>query len=182
MFLATPDPAYAAAFGRLVADYRRAGEPTRVAKYAAGAGDFPAYVESLRLAERGINLPEDKVSYHTYWLVDGGEIVGVVRVRPRLTPRAEKNDGHIGYDVPPSHRNKGYGSALLRLALVEARRLGLARVIVTCAADNVASRRVIERCCGRLLGEVTDDDSGERINRYELSTPEPEPGRPPPAT
>jgi predicted acetyltransferase len=181
MFLATPDPAYAGAFGRLVDDYRRAGEPTRVAKYAAGEGAFRAYVESLRLAERGIDLPADKVPYHTYWLVDGGEIVGVVRVRPRLTPRAEIYDGHVGYDVPPSHRNKGYGSALLRLALVEARRLGLARVIVTCAAGNAASRRVIERCGGRLLGEVTDDDSGERLNRYELNTPDPDPGRPSPA-
>jgi predicted acetyltransferase len=56
------------------------------------------------------------------------------------------------------------------MVLVEAGRLGLGRVIVTCATANVASRRVIEKCGGRLLGETIDDDDGHRIYRYELVT------------
>ena len=47
MFLTPPDPKYAESFRRYVADYRRAGEASRVSKYAAGEGDFAAYVESL---------------------------------------------------------------------------------------------------------------------------------------
>jgi predicted acetyltransferase len=171
MFLTPPELRYAESFRRYVDDYRRSGETSRVSKYAAGERDFSAYVESLHLAARGINLPEDKVPYHTFWLIDAGEIVGIIRVRPRLTPKAEKNDGHIGYDVAPSHRRKGYGTALLRLVLIEARRLGLDRVIVTCATSNVPSRRVIEKSDGRLLGETIDDDDGQVLYRYELLTP-----------
>jgi predicted acetyltransferase len=172
MFLTPPDPRYAESFQRYVDDYRRAGEASRVSKYAAGERDFPAYVESLHLAARGIDLPADRVPYHTFWLIDAGEIVGIIRVRPRLTPEVEKNDGHIGYDVAPSCRRKGYGTTLLQMVLIEARRLGLGRVIVTCATSNVPSRRVIEKCGGRLLGETIDDDDGHLLYRYELATPE----------
>jgi predicted acetyltransferase len=172
MFLTPPDAKYAESFRRYVADYRREGDAGYVAKYAAGESDFPAYVEFLRLASRGIDLPEDCVPYQTYWLIDGGEIVGISRLRPQLTPQAEKNDGHIGYDVAPSYRRKGYATALLRMVLLEARRLGLDRVIVTCATSNVPSQGVIEKCGGRLLGETIDDDDGHAIYRYELTAPE----------
>jgi predicted acetyltransferase len=171
MRLTPLDPSFAESFRRYVDDFRRAGEASRVAKYAAGAEDFPAYLRFLRLAAAGVDLPEDTVPYHTYWVIDVGQIVGTVRIRPRLTPKAERNDGHIGYDVAPSCRRKGYGTALLRLALAESRRLGLPdRVIVTCAADNTPSRRVIEKCGGRLLCEATDEDDGHALLRYELIT------------
>jgi len=179
IFLTPPDPKYAESFRRYVADYRREGDAGRVAKYAAGETDFPSYVESLHRAARGIDLPADRLPYHTYWLIDGGEIVGICRLRPRLTPQAEKDDGHIGYDVPLFHRRKGYATALLRLVLAEARRLGLDRVVVTCATSNVASQRVIAKCGGRLLGETTDDDDGHAIYRFELITPDPFPAAEP---
>jgi predicted acetyltransferase len=173
MFLTPPDLKYAEPFRRYVDDFRQAGEASRVSKYAAGASNFITYVESLHRAARGIDLPEHHVPYHTFWLIDDGEIVGIVRVRPRLTPSGEKNDGHIGYDVAPSCRRKGYGTALLRMVLIEARRLGLGRVIVTCATSNIASRGVIEKCGGRWLGEVIDEDDGHALHRFELNTPDP---------
>src|SRR5262249_42813370 len=139
----------------------------------------PAFVETLQLAARGINLPAGRLPFHTYWLIDGGEIVGMSRLRPRLTPQAEKDDGHIGYDVALSHRRKGYATALLRMMLFEARRFGLERVIITCATSNVASQGVIGKCGGRFLGETTDDDDGHAIYRYELVTPDPVPSAQP---
>lgn len=172
MLLTPPDVGYAESFRRYVAELRQAGDANRVAKYAAGEGDFPAYVESLRRAACGEGLSEGKVPYFTFWLVDGGEIVGIVRVRPHLTPPAEKNDGHIGYDVAPSRRNRGYGTELLRLALPEAGRLGLSRAVVTCATTNTASRRVIEKCGGRFLEEVTDEEEGHNVYRYEFALSE----------
>jgi predicted acetyltransferase len=168
--LITPDLSLSQAFQRYVDDYRRDGDAARVAKYEPGTRDFPAYVESLRQARSGIGLPEDRVPFHTYWLVDGGEILGIVRIRPRLTPKVERNDGHIGYDVAPAHRRKGYGTQLLRMALTEARKLGLERVIVTCAVTNIGSRAVIEKCGGRVLGEVFDEDEERLVRRYELTT------------
>jgi predicted acetyltransferase len=173
MLLTPPDAGYAESFRRYVAELRQAGDANRVAKYAAGEGDFSAYVETLRLASRGIGLPEGRLPYFTFWLVDGGEIVGMTRVRPHLTPKAEQTDGHIGYDVAPSRRKKGYGTAMLRLALREAGRLGLSRVIVTCATTNVGSQRVIQKCGGVFLGEVADEEDGHNVYRYEFTVPDP---------
>jgi predicted acetyltransferase len=173
VLLTAPDLCFEDAFRRYVDDYRRAGDATRLAKYAAGASDYPAYIESLRLATTGKGLAEGHVAYSTFWLVDDGDIVGIVRVRPQLTPKVEKNDGHIGYDVAPSKRNRGYGTALLRLALEEAKRLGLNRLIVTCETTNGASRRVIEKCGGRLLGEVFDEDDNRNVYRFEVAVSEP---------
>jgi predicted acetyltransferase len=170
MRLIVPDLSYAEAFHRYVDDYRRDGDLGRIRKYEAGATDFPTYVKSLQLAMDGIGLTTDQVPYRTYWLVDESEILGIVRIRPRLTPKAEQNDGHIGYDVAPSQRRRGYGTRLLRLALAEAKRLGLERVIVTCATTNAGSQRVIEKCGGQALGEVFDDDEKGLVRRYELIT------------
>jgi len=39
---------------------------------------------------------------------------------------------------------------MLRLALVEARKLGLSRVMLTCDDTNLASIKVIENCGGKL--------------------------------
>jgi predicted acetyltransferase len=170
MRLITPDLSLGQAFQRYVDDYRRDGDAGRIAKYEPGVRDFPAYVEFLRGAVNGIGLSEDSVPYHTFWLVDGDEILGIVRIRPRLTPTGERNDGHIGYDVAPSHRRKGYGTQLLRTALTQARKLGLDRVIVTCATTNIGSQRVIDNCGGQFLGEVFDEDDDRMVRRYELTT------------
>lgn len=47
--------------------------------------------------------------------------------------------GHIGYAVAPSHRGKGYASALFQAALSYCRDCGIDRVLVTCNDDNQAS-------------------------------------------
>ena len=60
--------------------------------------------------------------------------------------------GHIGYAVVPWKRRRGYATEALRLMLPLARAEGLARVEITCDADNEASRRVILANGGVLLG------------------------------
>ena len=73
--------------------------------------------------------------------------------------------GHIGYSVRPSARRQGHATAALRRSLKVAReRLGLERVLVTCAEDNPASRTVIEACGG------TYEDSREHTRRYWITT------------
>lgn len=51
--------------------------------------------------------------------------------------------GHIGYGIRPSERGKGYGKQQLALALLEAKKLALSPVLITCDMDNAASRAVI---------------------------------------
>ena len=47
--------------------------------------------------------------------------------------------------VIPSERNKGYATEMLRLGVLEARKLGIGDILISCDVDNEASRRVIEK-------------------------------------
>jgi predicted acetyltransferase len=92
-------------------------------------------------------------------------VLGTARLRHRLNESLRNAGGHIGYDIRPSERRKGYGNAILAMVLPRARELGLRRVLLTCAADNVASARIIERNGGVLesRGRLPD---GRELLRY----------------
>ena len=51
--------------------------------------------------------------------------------------------GHIGYSIHPAERRKGYATEQLRLALLEAKKLGIDRVLVTAADWNIGSQKTI---------------------------------------
>jgi predicted acetyltransferase len=137
------------AFLGMLDDYD-AHDPENGKHYSAGRIAFGAYVQRLCDEERGLNLPEGYVPCSHRWLLDEARtIIGVVRVRHNIdTPFLAQEGGHIGYDVPPVHRGRGYGSASLRAGLAEARRLGLQRVLLCCDDHNPASWRTIESCGG----------------------------------
>lgn len=128
--------------------------------------DFAAHVERLQQHAHGEELPNGWVSNSTFWLVDDGVFVGRVNIRHRLTEHLGKIGGHIGYDIRPSKRGNGYGTAMLRLALPKARERGIERVLVTCDAANIASRKIIEKNGGVLENAVTDPETGTEKLRF----------------
>lgn len=71
--------------------------------------------------------------------VVNGEYVGRVSLRHRLNAGLEAWGGHIGYEVRPSVRGRGYGHALLAGMLPHARTLGLERALLHCDDSNAAS-------------------------------------------
>jgi predicted acetyltransferase len=82
--------------------------------------------------------------------MDREEYLARIAIRHRLTDRLRQAGGHIGYDVRPSARRRGYATMMLREALPIARGLGVTAALLTCDIDNVASRKVIERVGGVL--------------------------------
>lgn len=112
-------------------------------------------------------MPPGRVGDSHFWLVRGQRILGTIRIRHELTPELTVVGGHIGYDVRPSERGKGYACRMLALALGKARGLGLRRVLLTCSKANAASAAVILHNGGRLENEVPSPDSpGELMQRY----------------
>lgn len=151
------------AFQRMARDWLHHGNE----RYRLAVDDFDAYLARVQQFSDANRVPEGWVPGTEFWLDDGaGEIVACVRLRFWLTPALEAEGGHIGYDVRPAARGRGFGTAALRLVLPEARRRGIARVRLTADADNPASIAIIERNGGVLSGEVISERTGKSIRQY----------------
>lgn len=109
------------------------------------AADFDALVARRSVTRQLWDVPVTEL-----WYVDGSCYIGTVMIRHELTAQLRRDGGHIGYHVVPGQRRRGHATAMLAAACAWCRDLGLSKVLVTCATDNVASRRVIEANAGVL--------------------------------
>jgi predicted acetyltransferase len=155
------------ALAEYIEEFRDAGEPFWQDLRRVVREDYDGYLRRLRDSAAGRNLPPGRVSDSQFWLVRGQRILGTIRIRHDLTPELTIVGGHIGYDVRPSERGKGFACRMLELALDKARRLGLRRVLLTCSKANAASAAVILHNGGRLENEVPSPNCpGELMQRY----------------
>jgi predicted acetyltransferase len=127
---------------------------------------FEEFVARELSHSRGENLREGYVPYSTHWLVDKDEFIGQTNVRHRLNDHLMQIGGHIGYDIRPSMRGKGYGNKILELALDKAKDLGIERVLVTSDERNIASRKIIEKNGGVLENQILNPEMGHDALRY----------------
>ena len=98
----------------------------------------------LAQEDHATELPENIVHCSYYWITDAGEFVGYLALRHSLTQWLLDEGGHIGFSVRPARRRQGHARRALALALIEAKELGLERVLLTCDEDNDGSRLTIE--------------------------------------
>lgn len=121
--------------------------------YETIAADFADFVRELLQKEDPAKVTPGRVPDSVYWLVEGNIYIGRVSIRHKLNDFLERIGGHIGYDIRPPKRGKGYGKQILALALPKAREIGLQHVLLTCDKDNIASKKIIESNGGILSGE-----------------------------
>ena len=102
----------------------------------------------------------------TYFCLDTDRniFVGAVNIRHYLTEKLKFSGGHIGDGIRPSERRNGYGSAMIGLAIEEAKKMGINRVLMCCDKKNIASAKSIMNNGGILENEV--DVDGTIIQRY----------------
>jgi len=77
------------------------------------------------------------------WYLSGEHYLGTLVIRHELTPQLAELGGNVGYHVVAPWRHQGHATRMLAAGLIECRRLGLDRVLLTCDPENAASRRVI---------------------------------------
>ena len=133
---------------------------------AAIAADPDTFLSDLNGRGGKIRLPDgsevDRLPGIVRWIIatDQPELpfVGSINLRWQedeagkpVTQLPSHVLGHVGYAILPDHAGNGYASAALAAVLAEARTIGLPFVEITCDAENVASRRIIEKNGGRFV-------------------------------
>ena len=125
--------------------------------------DFDYYLNDLENKEEKDGLVPDSVFFLLD--VDRNRLLGAVNIRHYLNDDLLKEGGHIGDGIRPSERRKGYATELIRLALIECKKLGINKVLITCNKDNIGSAKSIIKNGGILENEIIDSD-GELLQRY----------------
>ena len=161
--LIEPTPKLAEDFCSMATEFLAEGDD----RYSQAMADVAKFVKWCAQGVVGADLPPGRVPWSTFWLVrDRQRILGCCRLRHQLNAYLEQEGGHIGYDIRPSERGKGYATYLLRLTLEKARQIGLTRVLLTADTANVASWRVIEKNGGAIESETGSPETGELLRKY----------------
>ncbi|QUH27658.1 GNAT family N-acetyltransferase [Vallitalea guaymasensis] len=166
--LVEPSILYRDSFLEFIEDVKETGYES-YELYTKAEEDFNEFIKDLLDSSKGINIPEGWIPCSSFWLVDDvGEVIGVIRIRHSVDSEFLQMIGHIGYEIKSTHRNKGYGSKLLELGLVEARKLGLEEVIITCNENNIGSRKIIEKFKGKYIKSIFDTDDQRNLLQYKI--------------
>ena len=125
--------------------------------------DFDNYLENLdHKVDDGRHVPTTTLFLAD---VDSKHLIGAVNIRHYLNDELLFHGGHIGDGIRPSERRKGYATKMIALALVECKKLGIDKVLMTCNKDNIGSAKSIINNGGVLENEVIDGD-GKVLQRY----------------
>lgn len=131
--------------------------------------------------ERCLNMKNEeyaksinRVPGKTFLLIrkNDNKIVGIINIRWNLSEDMLKFGGHIGYGIRPTERRKGYNKIQLYLALLEAQKLNLDKVMLDCSVDNLGSDKTIKALGGILERCELDESDNTMTNVYWINVDE----------
>lgn len=167
--LVIPSVKYKDTFCAYVKDYIDANENFYAKFYHDALVDFNEYVKKLITFQTVVTNSKSE-PYNSFWFIDSRDkIVGISRLRKGLNEWTKKSIGHIGFDVRPSERRKGYANQILNLTLKEAKIRGHKKLLIITDTDNIATKKVIETNGGKLIDEITSLLTNNQAFRFEIS-------------
>lgn len=140
--LVPPQACFKASFLAALAEFQQQDGSHQNDDLAWIEANFDTFLDDLRYRET--NPTVGRVPEVVLWLVEADQFIGRASVRLALNDSLRQIGGHIGYEIRPSMRQQGYGRLICKLALEHARTRGITRALITCDANNAASRKVIQ--------------------------------------
>lgn len=170
MQLVLPSLKYKESYIKALEDSRNETGETQLNRPAENQS-FEEFVQQLNDNAKGINLPQGYVPATMFWLIDKDEVIGRAQIRHELNDYLLKYGGHIGFYIRPSKRRMGYGTKILELALIEAKKLSISKALITCDDNNVGSQRIIEANGGVLENIIAAEEGKPKKRRYWIILP-----------
>ncbi len=104
------------------------------------------FEEFLNIIKKNISNSDSPVNSHLFFLCDWGKILWAIEIRHHIDlPDFNEKYWHIWYWIAPEFRKKWYGTKILELWLIEAKKLWILKVMIGCYIDNIWSNKVIEK-------------------------------------
>lgn len=104
------------------------------------------YEDFLNLTEKYLDNSPTWVNSTLFFLTKNENILWWLQIRHNLWNEVLfEKWWHIWYWISPQYRRKWYATKMLELWLIEAKKLWLDKVLITCNIDNIGSKKVIEK-------------------------------------
>lgn len=165
-------------YKELAIDYIREHEEYNSAINGVGGlprflDDYEGWLKKLD-DDRNRITNEDKVPAETYFLVreNDNRIVGMINIRLELNEKLRKSNGHIGFGIRPTERQKGYNKINLYLGLIECQKRNMDQVMLDCDKENLGSVKTIKALSGKLEKEYYDSNLEEMVQVYWINVNE----------
>lgn len=140
-------------------------DPLNYSKYK----NYEEFLIGIGKEECLIRTTTKTIPTSSYLLKKNNKIIGHIFIHHLIDLELLSDyEGHIGYGIRPSKRNKGYGTKMLELALEKCKDLSLDEVLISCKKDNIFSAKVIEKNNGILLEEAYIINENAIFKKYKI--------------
>lgn len=108
-------------------------------------GNFYKWFKLVSKLDREENLKKGQVGCSCYLVLnkEDDSLIGLFDIRHSLDYKNGEVFGHIGVDIRPSQRGKGFYKTILNFALEEIKNFSINPVVISCSYDNIVSYKGI---------------------------------------
>ena len=112
--------------------------------------DFYEWFKAEQKLDREEDLKKNQVGCTTYLVLtkEDDELIALLDMRHSLDYNHGSVYGHIGIDIRPTKRNKGYYKEILKLSVELAKELKMKKLVIACDYTNIPSKKGVERVFG----------------------------------
>ncbi len=112
--------------------------------------DFYKWYRLVSNLDSEEKLKKNQVGCTTFLVLRKSDdyLIGIFDIRHSLNYKNGKIFGHLGVDIRPSERNKGYYKEILHLAIDKAKEFSINPLVISCEYDNIVSYKGLKSVFG----------------------------------